>query len=85
MSVSTPAVPIQSTPIDPAPARALHADLLGRFNSLTSGKSGIKTRPGSSETGAHQQEEPDDDEKTVEELLADLGPAEQVIAQPRSS
>lgn len=61
-----------SASIDPLPARALHADLLDRFKSL-SGNRGVTE--GQPVTGSHDDKAEDD--KTIEELLADLGPAEQ--------
>lgn len=56
-------------PVDPLPARALHSDLLDRFKSLTG--SSTVTEDSSSRGEKHE------DDKTVEELLADLGPTEQ--------
>src|ERR1700712_4066478 len=52
--------------IDPSPARALGADLLTRWKSL--GGSPSAAQPTSTERT--------EDEKTVEELLADLGPSD---------
>jgi hypothetical protein len=59
-----------SQPIDPLPGRALHADLLDRFKSL-------KGNPTSSSEAPTTSSEKHEDDKTVEELLANLGPAEQ--------
>ncbi|KEF59419.1 uncharacterized protein A1O9_04263 [Exophiala aquamarina CBS 119918] len=66
-SLSNPA----AQPLDPAPARALHTDLLSRWKSL----SGIPSASAAGEPSAH--EEKTEDEKTVEELLADLGAPEE--------
>ncbi|RMZ81168.1 hypothetical protein DV737_g2631, partial [Chaetothyriales sp. CBS 132003] len=54
--------------VDPSPARSLHSDLVDRFKSLSG-----KTSHGS----ATQATEESEDNKTVEELLADLGPVEE--------
>jgi hypothetical protein len=59
-----------SQPVDPLPGRALHTDLLDRFKSL-------KGNPTSSNEEPTISNEKHEDDKTVEELLADLGPAEQ--------
>jgi hypothetical protein len=61
----------------PETARALHADLLDRFKSLSGRKSQEKP------SNARSTSEIDgnfavDDDRTIEELLADLGPREQV-------
>ena len=62
--------------IDPLPTRSLHADLLDRFKTL-SGNSGVNAghSPGDIEPSTLRAER-NADEKTVEELLADLGPSE---------
>jgi hypothetical protein len=59
-----------SQPINPVPGRALHADLLDRFKSLKGNPTGSSEAPTTSS-------EKHEDDKSVEELLADLGPAEQ--------
>ncbi|OAP63448.1 hypothetical protein AYL99_02675 [Fonsecaea erecta] len=56
--------------LDPSPARALHSDLLTRWKSL--GGSPASSQPKDPTTSAEKSE----DEKTVEELLADLGPSD---------
>ncbi|KAK4944036.1 hypothetical protein LTR10_016557 [Elasticomyces elasticus] len=53
----------------PSPARALHSDLLTRWKSLGGTASATAIDP------AHPTEKAED-EKTVEELLADLGPSD---------
>ncbi|ETI25991.1 hypothetical protein G647_02768 [Cladophialophora carrionii CBS 160.54] len=55
---------------DPNPAHALGTDLLSRWKSL--GGSPSTTQPEQSEAATEKPE----DEKTVEELLADLGPSD---------
>ncbi|KIW17023.1 hypothetical protein PV08_04214 [Exophiala spinifera] len=58
-----------SLPLDPAPARDLHSELLTRWKSLGGS---ADTTVGSATTSAEKAE----DDKTVEELLADLGPSD---------
>jgi len=65
-----PAAKKQSVSPDPAPARALGADLLSRWKTLGGGPS--EAHPINSATSTDKL----DDEKTVEELLADLGPSD---------
>ncbi|KIY03369.1 uncharacterized protein Z520_00060 [Fonsecaea multimorphosa CBS 102226] len=62
----------KGTPIslDPSPDRALHSDLLTRWKSL--GGSPSSSQPKDPAIPAEKSE----DEKTVEELLADLGPSD---------
>lgn len=57
---------------DPSPARALGADLLTRWKSLGGSSSSAPPDP----SGVGLEEEKHEDDKTVEELLADLGPAD---------
>ena len=77
-ALRTRTVPPQNVPVDPASGRALHADLLDRFKSLSGGdKSSTDATGGFCGVPA---DEHDDNDKTVEELLADLGPADQVRA-----
>ncbi|RMZ76152.1 hypothetical protein DV738_g5126, partial [Chaetothyriales sp. CBS 135597] len=59
--------------VDPSPARSLHADLVDRFK-LLSGKTGSGS--------VAQSTEKSEDEKGVEELLADLGPIKEWEVQP---
>lgn len=59
-----------SLPVDPAPARDLHSELLTRWKSLGGNTA---STVGDSTTS----EEKAEDDKTVEELLADLGPSEE--------
>ncbi|RMD40068.1 hypothetical protein DV735_g5056, partial [Chaetothyriales sp. CBS 134920] len=61
-------LPSSGSIVDPSPARSLHADLVDRFERL-SGKTGSGP--------ALQTTEKSEDEKGVQELLADLGPAEE--------
>jgi hypothetical protein len=76
LSYSPPAASQTTSPIDLHPARALHSDLIDRFKSLT-GKCAETEPPTEGDrvgaTGVDQSE----DHKTIEELLADLGPAGQ--------
>ncbi|KAK5087989.1 hypothetical protein LTS08_004949 [Lithohypha guttulata] len=63
-----------SLPVDPAPARDLHKDLVSRFKTLN-GQGESYTVP----SGAGQDEDQfqlfvDEDGKTVDEMLAELGP-----------
>ncbi|ETN37099.1 uncharacterized protein HMPREF1541_08089 [Cyphellophora europaea CBS 101466] len=79
-TIGTP-VADRSVPIDPAPARALHADLVDRFKTL-SGTSRTTTGQFVAESNSNDHaslgaDEFADEGKTVEELLADLGPVEQ--------
>ncbi|OAG40411.1 hypothetical protein AYO21_05311 [Fonsecaea monophora] len=55
--------------LDPTPARALHSDLLTRWKSLGGSPSSALQDPATSTPKS-------EDEKTVEELLADLGPSD---------
>lgn len=60
--------------VDPAPARALHTDLLSRFNTLSGQR---RDHPGSSDPNSVSSGVElfgDEDGKTVEDLLAELGP-----------
>ena len=61
--------------VDPSPGRALHSDLLDRFKTLTGTRPGVT--PSAETEGRHPQQDKQDDDKTIEELFADLGPAEQ--------
>lgn len=63
-------------PVDPTPAKALHSDLLSRFKSLNGTKSeGASQRDDErSRSGNEQDSLAEEDGKTVEELLAELGP-----------
>lgn len=64
------------TRVDPAPARALHADLLSRFNTL-SGQGRTKSINRNLESEHNDVELfGDEDGRTVEDLLAELGPEE---------
>jgi hypothetical protein len=56
--------------IDPAPARALHTDLLARWKSIGGNSATIESK------GSLDSADKPEHEKTVEELLADLGPDE---------
>lgn len=65
-----------STPnvsVDPAPARALHTDLVSRFKSLNGQPPITQTSGAASSTGGLDLLA-DEDGKTVEDLLAELGP-----------
>ena len=68
--------PSAGTAIDPLPARALHADLLDRFKSLT-GSSGASACDDAILAKSKSEGDKSEDDKTIEELLADLGPSEQ--------
>lgn len=60
-------------PVDPAPARALHSDLLDRFKSLAA-QSALTTSGLQRAAGTNAIELlADEDGKTVEDLLAELG------------
>ena len=58
--------------IDPLPARALHTDLLDRFKTLT-GNTDVNAK----DNVSSEKHVKGEDDKTIEELLADLGPSEQ--------
>ncbi|KIW23311.1 uncharacterized protein PV07_11520 [Cladophialophora immunda] len=60
--------------LDPSPARALHSDLLTRWKSLGGSPSSQFKDPATS--AEQSQDQKTEDEKTVEELLADLGPSD---------
>jgi hypothetical protein len=60
----------------PDPAKALHADLLNRFKSLSG--TGSQEQPSNAlGTSENDGSLAVDDDRTVEDLLADLGPNEQ--------
>jgi len=64
------------SPVDPAPARGLHGELVSRFRSLN-GESGStssidKLTSGAGTSGLGVAE--DEDGKTIEDMLAELGP-----------
>ncbi|KAJ9647642.1 hypothetical protein H2204_000272 [Knufia peltigerae] len=67
----SPRPPGPSPPVDAAPARDLHSELLTRWKSL--GGNTATTGGDSATTSAEKAE----DDKTVEELLADLGPSDE--------
>ncbi|KIX01813.1 uncharacterized protein Z518_09540 [Rhinocladiella mackenziei CBS 650.93] len=66
----TPLGKPSSVSLDPSPARALHSDLLGRWKSF----GGTPTASGA-DNSTHSTEKTEDDQ-TLEELLADLGPSD---------
>ncbi|KAJ9610557.1 hypothetical protein H2200_005334 [Cladophialophora chaetospira] len=68
---ATPIGKNPSLPVDPSPSRALGTDLLTRWKSL--GGSPSSTIPAESSSTPGEKHE---DEKTVEELLAGLGPSD---------
>lgn len=76
ISYAAPRSTLASTSVDPLPARALHADLLERFKSLT-GKGGVEAVYNANTPIVLSPEDQGEDDKTLEELLADLGPSEQ--------
>lgn len=67
-----------STPsisVDPAPARALHTDLVSRFKSLNGQPDVAQTSINAANSGGLDLMA-DEDGKTVEDLLAELGPGD---------
>ena len=70
---TVPAVTSHQIIVNPSPARALHADLLSRFNTLK----GRALEPSSTYGIDQVSGVLPDDGKTVEELLADLGPPQE--------
>ena len=67
---------IRANAIDPLPAHALHSELLDRFKSLT-GKAGETAGDESTPAPKETRADRTDEDQTIEELLADLGPSEQ--------
>ena len=66
-----------STSIDSVSARALHTDLLDRFKSLHGSNTASTDKSGDAGGLSNYQTKKSEDDKTIEELLADLGPLEQ--------
>lgn len=60
-----------SLPVDPAPARALHADLATRFSSLKGSPLGDR---GHLTSGNIPKSDNDEADKSIEDLLTELGP-----------
>ena len=68
---------LYDTALEPLPGRDLHADLTARFKSLRSGPSAVNSTFVKTGTQTHELAlQTQDDDKTVEDLLAELGPEE---------